>query len=404
MKRIVTSCICTAVAAAAICGCGSSSSSGSGSGGSSGSSDSGGSGGSVTVGVLEPTSGPLGSIGTQIANATRYAAAYVNAHGGAGGRQIKLQVLNTQLDPATAATDYEQAATQDHAVAVIGPLISPEVNATIPVATRTATPMLIPGAADINFTKPIKQYVFRVGSNESQDDMAMARMVKQLHCAKPALLYDNGALGLSTKSDIAHDISHFAVSVQTSSTATDLTPALQQIRSAGAQCIIEASDALGAVGGMITTMSNTGYKVPVLGDSGVSLAPFVATAGKSLDKVPVYSTDVFNPDTSYYKKLFAGFVKQYGGVLPPGEEIGSSWDAVLLLASALKTDGGKGGATLAAALQKTSGKGSESLIGYHGPAPSFSATSHDWVPDASDRMYRVTPGPKGNPVLTTVGS
>ena len=219
----------------------------------------------------------------------------------------------------------------------------------------------------------------------------MAAEVKHLGCTKPALLYDNGALGLSTKADIANDMK-FAISVQTSETATDLTPALQQIRKAGATCIVEASDALGAVGSMIATMANTGYKVPVLGDSGVTLASFVATAGAApLKAVPVYGSDVFNPDTSYFKTLFAGYASKYGAA-PPVEEIASTWDSVQLLAAALKADGGKGGATLASALQNTSGKGIASLIGYQSATPSFSATSHDWVPTSADKMFRVTAG------------
>jgi branched-chain amino acid transport system substrate-binding protein len=351
---------------------------------------------------MEPTSGPLSAVANQIVDAGKYAVAYVNSHGGVSGAPLQLQVFNTQLDPATAASAYQQAATQDQVVAVLGPLISPEANASVPVAKRTTTPMLLPGAADISFTHPIQQYVFRVGSNESEDDSAMAALVKHLGCTKPALLYDNGALGLSTKADIAHDMK-FTVSVQTSETATDLTPALQQIRAAGATCIVEASDALGAVGSMIASMANTGYKVPVIGDSGLTLAAFVATAGAApLKAVPVYGTDVFNPDTAYFKNLFDGYVTKYGAV-PPVEEIASTWDSVQLLAAALKADGGKGGSTLASALQNVSGKGLASLIGYGGTTPSFSATSHDWVPPAADKMFRVSAGPGNTTVLAPTG-
>lgn len=412
MKRITVLLSCGVVAAGAgVAGCGSSSSSStpsaSSSSSSSGSTSSGSTSSSankspIPIAILEPTSGPLAVVATQIADSSKYAVAYVNAHGGINGHPLVAQVFNTQLDPATAATDYEQAATQDHDVAVLGPLISPEANSSVPVAARTDTPMLLPGAADIDFTHPVKQYVFRIGSNETQDDLAMAALVKHLGCTKPALLYDNGALGLTTKTDIANDMK-FTLSVQTSETATDLTPALQQIRAAGATCVVEASDALGAVGSMIATMANTGYKVPVLGDSGVTLASFVATAGaKALKAVPVYGTDVFNPDSSYFKTLFAGYVKQYGAA-PPVEEIGTAWDSVQTLASALKADGGKGGAPLAAALQNVSGSGIPSLIGNGGPTPSFSATSHDWVPAASDKLYRVTAGPGNNTVLTPTG-
>jgi branched-chain amino acid transport system substrate-binding protein len=397
MNRITALFSCGVIAAVVgVAGCGSSSPSGT------GASSSGGSKAAIPVAIFEPTTGPLAAVANQIVDSGKYAVAYTNAHGGVNGHMLTLKVYNTQLDPATAATDYQQAATQDHVVAVLGPLISPEANSSVPVAKRTAVPMLLPGAADISFTKPIQQYVFRVGSNESQDDLAMAAEVKHLGCTKPALLYDNGALGLSTKADMAPYMK-WTVAVQTSVSATDLTPALQTIRAAGATCIVEASDALGAVGSMIATMANTGYKVPVLGDSGVTLASFVATAGAApLKSVPVYGTDVFNPDTSYFKNLYAGYVKQYGAV-PPVEEIATTWDSVMILTAALKADGMKSGAPLASALQNVSGTGLTSLIGYGGTTPAFSTTSHDWVPSSSDKLFRVTAGPGNTTALAPTG-
>lgn len=396
-----------------VVGCGSSSSSGSGSS----SSDSAGSSASAStsaaassgpatgspykIALLEPTTGALASIATQIADAGKYAVAAVNAKGGAGGHPLQLQILDTQLDPGTAASDYQQAATQDGALAVLGPLISPEVNAAIPVARRTQVPMLIPGAADIDFTHPVQPLIFRFGSEESQDDKAMANMTKHLGCTKVAFLYDNGALGLSSKQDIAQDISHFTVSVQISETATDLTPALDQIKAAGAQCIIEATDDLGGVGAMVRTMANIGYKVPVLGDSGVTLAPFAATAGTALKSVPVYGTNVFNPDSASFKSAFAGYSAKYGA-LPTVEEVGTTWDSVQALAAALKADGGKGGTTLASALQSVTGGQITSVIAANGATPSFSSSNHDWVPDSQDQMYRVLNGASG-PKLQATG-
>lgn len=345
----------------------------------------------IKIALLEPTSGPLATLGGQIVDAGKYAVSYVNEHGGVDGRKLQLLTYDTQLNPATASSDYQQATTQDGAVAVLGGLTSAEVTAELPWASRTSTPVLIPGAADASFTHPVKQYVFRMGSEEGQDDAAMAAMAKHLNCAKPALLYDNGALGLSTKADIAKYIPHFVASVEINGTATDLTPALQQIRQAGAECIIEGTDDLGGLGGMVQTMANTGYKVPLLGDSGVTLAPFAATAGKSLKAVPVYGTSVFDPEGSVFKTLFAEYEKQYGTALP-GEESGTTWDSVQVVAAALKADGGKSGAALASAIQNVNGEQVEAIVGQGGHAPSFSATNHNWVPTPEDQLYRVLPG------------
>jgi branched-chain amino acid transport system substrate-binding protein len=398
-------CCGAAVGAVALTGCGSSSSkSSSNSGGAtsgsssvtsgSGSTTSGSSGGSAPAGVIKigvemPITGPLASLGTNTVNAAKYAAAKINAAGGVAGHKLQILSYDTMLDPATAASDYTKAATQDKVVAMVGPLTSAEVSAVLPVATRTSTLDVIPAAADTSFTSPAKPYVYRTGSDETEDDASMASEAKELGCTKPALIYDNGTLGLSTKSDIAKDIPHFVTSQQFSGTATDLTPTLQAVKSAGAQCIIEATDDLGALGSMVATMANTNYTVPVLGDSGTSSSTFVQAAGASLKKVPVYSTDSFDPTGSAFKQQFAGYKAEFGAAAPPVEETGAMWDAVHLIAIALKSDGGKGGSALNTALN---GVGGSAYTGIGGAAPGFSSSNHEWTTTATDRLYRVLPG------------
>src|SRR3954469_9338099 len=70
---------------------------------SSGGSKSGGKG-DWTIGVLMPTTGALGALGTQIVNSTQFAVDQINAGGGADGHKLKLIKYDTNLDPGTAAS------------------------------------------------------------------------------------------------------------------------------------------------------------------------------------------------------------------------------------------------------------------------------------------------------------
>jgi ABC-type branched-subunit amino acid transport system substrate-binding protein len=94
---------------------------------------------------------------------------------------------------------------------------------------------------------------------------------------------------------------------------------------------------------------------PVVGDSALTLNVFTQAAGAdALAKVPVYGTSIANVDGSEFLSTFASFAKKYGGY-PQGEIAPAAWDAVHILAAALKVTSGKGGADLQKALDGMQG-------------------------------------------------
>ena len=144
---------------------------------------------------------------------------------------------------------------------------------------------------------------------------------------------------------------------------------------------------------MIATMANTGYKVPVLGDSGVTLASFVATAGAKALKAVRCGPDVFDPDSFVSEDP----LRRLREAVRRGCARRGDWRGVGLRRgdasrSALKADRGKGGAPLAAALQNVSGSGIPSRADgkrrtdavLQCDEPRFSVSA------ASDKLYHVT--------------
>ena len=126
----------------------------------------------------------------------------------------------------------------------------------------------------------------------------------------------------------------------------------------------------------------------MIGDSALTLNVFTQAAGAaSLAKVPVFGTSVANVDSSDFKSTFAPYAKKYGG-LPKGEINPAAWDAVHVMAEALKASSGKGGADLEKALEKEKGTSVKALTGLDAATNGFSQSRHDWVPPEASRLLR----------------
>lgn len=139
---------------------------------------------------------------------------------------------------------------------------------------------------------------------------------------------------------------------------------------------------------MVKKMAQSGYAIPVIGDSALTLNVFTGAAGAdSLAKVPVYGTSIANIDSAEFKSTFAPFAKQYGGYLQ-GEINPAAWDAVHILGAALKSSSGKGGADLDSALQGLNGSSVPTLTGLGAASNNFSSSRHDWVPPEASRLLR----------------
>ena len=235
MKRITVLLSCGVVAAGAgVAGCGSSSSSStpsaSSSSSSSGSTSSGSTSSSandpIPIAILEPTSGPLGVVAAQIAGFPSECADPPSTPTRASTVTRSSPRSSTRSSiPPPAATGLRPAGDEDHDVAVLGPLISPEANSSVPDDDWPATPRCCSPAPPTSISRARSSGTLLRGlaPTRPRTTSAMAALVKhlELHEARPAVR--QRYLGLTTKTDIANDMK-FTLSVQTSETATDLTP------------------------------------------------------------------------------------------------------------------------------------------------------------------------------------
>lgn len=162
----------------------------------------------IKVGVLNPISGPLASLGPSWENAARLAAEGVNAGGGLfDGRPLELIFR----DSAT-AKDVAVAAAQElvelGVVGIIGPATSGESSGVVEIAAQNELPMIscCATAADLTASNtPNNGFFFRTTPSDKLQGKALAFLVENgaqglaAPCTQVAFIHRNDAYGVGFK-------------------------------------------------------------------------------------------------------------------------------------------------------------------------------------------------------------
>lgn len=156
----------------------------------------------IVIGVLNPTTGQLGSLGPGWEDASRLAAEQVNAAGGLfDGRRLELRFYDTATNP-NRAVEAVHNAMSDGAVALVGPASSGEAAETLDVVAGYQVPQISCCATSPGLTEE-GGWFFRTTPNDLLQAKAVAYLagegwsetVTREPCAEAALVYRDDSYG-----------------------------------------------------------------------------------------------------------------------------------------------------------------------------------------------------------------
>jgi branched-chain amino acid transport system substrate-binding protein len=114
--------------------------------------------GPITIGLIGPLTGPLALVAAEAKRGAEVAINQINAAGGVrGGRKLVLKVANEPTDPAGSVTAMRDFAAEGAPV-VLGDELSPDCDASAPVAQSLGILDISPGCAGGNLTGPNRQF------------------------------------------------------------------------------------------------------------------------------------------------------------------------------------------------------------------------------------------------------
>jgi branched-chain amino acid transport system substrate-binding protein len=342
----------------------------------------------IKIGVIAPFTGGSSSMGVSMRDGIRLATAEINKAGGVLGRKIQLIERDDQAKNERGVQIAQEFVNKEHVAAVIGyantgvALASQSFfqDAKIPVINSVATGSVITHQWD---GKSPDNYVFRNSAHDSiQAPMIAEEAVVRSGFKKVAILADSTNYGqLGTQDMIkalkAKNITPVAVE-KFNIGDVDMTAQLLKAKEAGAEAILTYG--IGPELAQIANgMAKLGWKVPLVGSWTLSMANYIDTSGANGEGARMPQTFIQYASTDNRKAFIAESLKQFK---PKNDRSDSpvsaaqSYDAVYLLAAAMKQAGSTDGPKVKDALEDLKAPVKGVVTTYDHP---FTKADHDAI-------------------------
>jgi branched-chain amino acid transport system substrate-binding protein len=317
----------------------------------------------LKIGALLAITGPASFLGAPEARTLQMMVEDLNAKGGVGGLPIRLVVKDTGGDPAKAVSLARQLIDEEKVFAIIGPATSGESMAVKPVAEEGKTLLLSCAAAEV-IVNPVTPHVFKVAPKDAYAAEMIFRRMKKMGVKRIGFLSSNTGFGKAGKDQVeklapAHGI-EIAVSEVYDKSATDLTAEVTKLKAANVQAIlnwsIEPAQAI-----VLKNARQLGMKVPIFQSHGFANVQYAKAAGVAAEGVMFPASRIVVAETLPEKHPQKAVVTAYktGYEARYREDVstfgGHAWDALMILARAVKEARGLDPEKVRAALEGTKG-------------------------------------------------
>ena len=325
---------------------------------------------SVKVGAFFALSGPAANIGTPTKLVAQMAVDKINKEGGIGGRPIELVIGDTESDPTKAAVIAKKFIFNDKVAAIIGPTTTAEGMSVKKIVEEAGVPTFMAVGGDpviMGGNFGAYTYVFKSPQRSSTAVRKLYGYLKAKGLTKIALFTASdsfGKDGLGWLERLAPEFGiTFAAKESFGPADTDMTAQLTKIRNAAPQAIV--SWTIGPVGSIVAkNKAQLGITTPLFQCHGLPDPKYIELAGKASegDRMPATKLMVGDtlPGSDPQKKVIADFITLYRDVykydkeFPINTHSGYAWDAITIVANAMKKAGTDPKA-LRAAIEQTTG-------------------------------------------------
>lgn len=309
----------------------------------------------IVVGEFASLTGSEATFGINSSNGVELAKEEINNAGGLlGGRKIKIIIEDDQSKPGQPSSAVKKLIASDKSIAILGEIASSRSLEAGPICQEAKIPMISPGSTNPKVTE-VGDYIFRVCFIDPFQGTVMAKFtLDTLKLKKVAILTDvrnDYSVGL-TKYFKEYFTAHGGTIVSERSfsgggTDKDFRAQLTSIKAAQPDAIFVPGYYTEA--GLIAKQARSlGIKVPLMGGDGWD-SPKLSEIGGSAIQGCYFSTH-FSPQDKNPK--VQDFVKKYNekfkampdGMAPLG------YDAMMILAEAIKTAGSTDGVKVRDAL------------------------------------------------------
>jgi branched-chain amino acid transport system substrate-binding protein len=308
----------------------------------------------IKLGAFFDLSGRAAFIGTPTKLVAEMAVEKINAEGGINGQMLELIIADTEANPAKSASIAKKFIHKDDVVAIIGPTLTDTGMNVKKVVEDGQTPtfMTVGGDPVIMGGKfGTYKYVFK---SPQRSSIAVERLfiyLKEKGLTRIALLSAAdgfGKDGARWMEKLAPEYGIEIIANESFGTRdTDMTAQLTKVKNANPQAIVAWT--IGPAGSIIAKNKvQLGIDLPLFQCHGLPDPKYVELAGAASegDRMPATKLMIVNelPDSDPQKEVIEEFVKLYtekgyDKQFPINTHSGYAWDAIMMVANAMKKVG-----------------------------------------------------------------
>lgn len=352
----------------------------------------------IRIGVTCPFTGGSSPMGESMRNGIRMATEEINWKGGILGRPIELVERDDEANPDKGRAFAEELTGKIKVTATIGSCNTGVVLKTIDLYQKARIPLLVPVATGVaittTFAKEAEHYIFRNSANDDIQAQLVAReAVERRRFTKVAVLHDTTAYGAQGKDFLVAALAKLnvrPVAVEAFPLGVaDLTGALDKARKAGAEIILTYT-----VGPELAVIANSraklGWKAPIVGSWPLSWTNFLGSAKANAEGARMPQTFIEEPTSSRRTEFILTYLGKYNlKRMSSAVSAAQGYDAMLILAAAIRQANSTDGAKIRAALEDLKGRIPGVVSTYEQP---FTKTDHEAVTASMVTMGEVRQG------------
>lgn len=308
----------------------------------------------IKLGAFFDLSGRAAFIGTPTKLVAEMVVDKINAEGGINGRKLELIIGDTEANPAKAASLAKKFIHKDKVVAIIGPTMTDTGMAVKAIANAGKTPILMTVGGDpVIMGEQFGPFDW-VFKSPQRSRTAVERLLGYLRdkgLSRIALLSAADGFGKDGAGWIERLSASYGIEIVARESFgardSDMTAQLTKVRAAAPQALVVWT--IGPAGAIVAKNTlQLGLDLPLFQCHGLPDPKYIELAGAASEgnRMPATKLLVADqlPDADRQKPVIAEFIRLYrergyDKQFPINTHSGYAWDAILLLANAIRQAG-----------------------------------------------------------------
>src|SRR5436190_21113737 len=312
----------------------------------------------IKIGLVTALSGQSARAGEAITRGLQVAIDEINASGGVLGRKLELLRRDDEATPAKGVIAARELVHKEKVAVLFGGLDSPVSIAIIPVITEARVHFMDPWAAGTAITQngANPNFAFRVSAVDEIVDKAMLQYAQKTFSArKPGLILVNNPWGESNEKGLKAAMAAKGVTPagieKFEGNDVDVVPQLTRLKNAGADTLFLVGN-VGPSSQVVKSLDRMGWKPPIVSHWGPAGGRFTELAGPSAPSVHFVQTySFFGNQRPVGQKVLKMLMAKYpdiksAGDVTPAVGVANAYDAMHLVALAIKNAGSTDGAKI----------------------------------------------------------